>query len=128
MSEKSEIEEGHGPSAKAFRVPRAYLETVLLIPPQSPLSVVTGTATFVSTSTAAMKSNALRQCSPSSLVDQGWPKDCWNLRVALTSINQQACEDRQPWPAYLRAVTIPGKSPRSLMKGVSKPRDFSVFI
>ena len=34
-------------------VPRAYLETVLLIPPQSPLSVDTGTTKLCSTSTAA---------------------------------------------------------------------------
>ncbi len=48
------------PSAKAFSVPRAYLDTVLLMPPHRPLSVVTGTATLVSTSTAAAASNIFR--------------------------------------------------------------------
>ncbi len=45
--------DGGPPPSKAAMVPRAYLETVLLIPPQSPLSVDTGTTRLCSTSTAA---------------------------------------------------------------------------
>ena len=37
-------------------MPRAYLDTVLLMPPHSPLSVEMGTVTFFSTSTAARQS------------------------------------------------------------------------
>lgn len=41
------------PPSKVAMVPRAYLETVLLMPPQRPLSVDTGTTRLCSTSTAA---------------------------------------------------------------------------
>ena len=41
------------PPSKVARVPRAYLDTVLLMPPQRPLSVETGTTRLCSTSTAA---------------------------------------------------------------------------
>lgn len=83
-----------------FNEARTYLQTVLLIPPHRPLSVVMGTTMFFSTSAAAQ-----RMC----------------LSVAVSaSLQVMHRNERQV------LVSVPGWSPSSFSSGYVMPRDASV--
>lgn len=88
---------------------RAYLHTVLLIPPHRPLSVVIGTTTFLSTSAAA---------------SSGGIQDTCGQQVG-TRCNDMIPSGKQRLREEMREVAH-GWSPSSLSSGYVIPRDASV--
>lgn len=91
------------PSLTVCRVPRLYLTTVELMPPHRPLSDVTGTTMFFSTSAPASHPHSAGGAEGASRL-------------------QATCS---PWTAS-KPQSAPGWSPNNDTNGSTSPRDFSV--